>query len=112
MKQAKAPTEGSNNEIEQLVKNKIDCPSPKFWIPLPQGLKDNQDDKPSVKILEIFKKLYINISFVEAITQMPNILIFLKEILDNKRNLTDFETVTLNEECSSYQRNYLLSLKT
>ncbi|XP_075473347.1 uncharacterized protein LOC142504353 [Primulina tabacum] len=59
------------------------------------------------KFLEIFKKLHINISFAEALAQMPSYAKFLKEILSNKRKLVDFETVKLSEECSAVLQNKL-----
>ncbi|KAJ8762772.1 hypothetical protein K2173_022901 [Erythroxylum novogranatense] len=71
------------------------------WIPYPQRLKGTQLDKQFGRFLEIFKKLHINIPFVEAIAQMPSYAKFLKEILSNKRRLEEYATVKLNEECSA-----------
>lgn len=51
--------------------------------------------------MEVFKKLQINIPFAEALEQMPSYVKFMKEILSKKRNLTDFKTITLTEECSA-----------
>ncbi|KAJ8762253.1 hypothetical protein K2173_007409 [Erythroxylum novogranatense] len=67
-------------------------------IPYPQRLKGTQLDKQFGHFLEIFKKLHINIPFVEAIAQMPSYAKFLKEILSNKRRLEEYATVKLNEE--------------
>ncbi|XP_075474098.1 uncharacterized protein LOC142505136 [Primulina tabacum] len=53
------------------------------------------------------RKLHINISFAEALAQMPSYEKFLKEILSNKRKLVDFETVKLSEECSAILQNKL-----
>jgi len=64
-------------------------------------LKNNVNDPQFVKFLELLKQLKINVPFVEAIAQMPKYAKFLKEILGNKRKLTEFETIDLNEECSS-----------
>ncbi|KAJ8769816.1 hypothetical protein K2173_008222 [Erythroxylum novogranatense] len=71
------------------------------WIPYPQRLKGTQLDKQFGRFLEIFKKLHINIPFVEAIAQMPSYATFFKEILSNKRRLEEYATVKLNEECST-----------
>ena len=49
----------------------------------------------------MFKKLHINIPFADALEQMPNYVKFMKEILSNKRRLSDFVTVNLIEECSA-----------
>jgi len=35
----------------------------------------------------MFKKLHINMSFAEALTQMPKYAKFMKEILRNKRKI-------------------------
>ena len=51
--------------------------------------------------MEMFKKLQINIPFIEAVEKMPNYVKFLKKILSKKRKLGDFETVALTEECSA-----------
>ena len=48
----------------------------------------------------MFKKLHINISFAEALEQMPSYVKFMKEILSNKRKMEDYKTVALTEECS------------
>ena len=62
--------------------------------------------------MEIFKKLHINIPFSDAIEQMPSYVKFMKDILANKRKLSDYETVALSEECSSmFQRKLPLKLK-
>ena len=49
----------------------------------------------------MFKKLHINIPFADALKQMPSYVKFLKDILSQKRRLSDFETVNLTEECSA-----------
>ncbi|KAM6559046.1 hypothetical protein CsatA_028285 [Cannabis sativa] len=70
-------------------------------IHYPQRLHKNKMDKQFSKYLEIFKKLHINIPFIEALKQMPTNLKFLKDILSNKRKLEEFEMVALTEECST-----------
>ncbi|XP_022856881.1 uncharacterized protein LOC111377954, partial [Olea europaea var. sylvestris] len=37
------------------------------------------------KFLEVFKKIYINIPFTEALAQMPNYAKFLKEVTSNEK---------------------------
>ena len=39
--------------------------------------------------LDIFKKMEINLSFDEALTQMPNYVKFLKDILSKKRKFVE-----------------------
>ena len=74
---------------------------PTIPIPYPQCLKNSKLDKQFTKFLEVFKKLNINIPFADALEQMPSYVKFMKEILSNKRRLSDFETVNLTEECSA-----------
>ena len=70
-------------------------------IPYPQCLKKHKLDKQFTKFMEVFKKLHINIPFADALEQMPSYVKFMKDILSQKRRLTDFETVNLTEECSA-----------
>ncbi|KAM6558927.1 hypothetical protein CsatA_028166 [Cannabis sativa] len=70
-------------------------------IPYPQRLQKNKIDKQFSKFLEIFKKLHINIPFIEALEQMPTYLKFMKDILSKKRKLEEFEMVALTEEFSA-----------
>ena len=51
--------------------------------------------------MDIFKKLHINIPFVEALEQMLGYVKFMKDVLFKKRKLGDYETVALSEECSA-----------
>ncbi|XP_060967869.1 uncharacterized protein LOC133035734 [Cannabis sativa] len=70
-------------------------------IPYPQRLQKNKIDKQFSKFVEIFKKLHINIPFIEALEQMPTYLKFMKDILSKKRKLEEFEMVALTDECSA-----------
>ena len=49
----------------------------------------------------MFKKLHINIPFADVLDQMPSYVKFMKYILSKKRQLVDFETIALIEECSA-----------
>ena len=53
----------------------------------------------------MLKQLHINISFVEALEQMPNYVKFLKEILAKEKKLGKFETITLKQECIHMLQN-------
>ena len=70
-------------------------------VPYPQRLKKHKLDKQFTKFMDVFKKLHINISFANALEQMPSYVKFMKDILSQKRRLADFETVNLTEECSA-----------
>ncbi|KAJ9546881.1 hypothetical protein OSB04_019424 [Centaurea solstitialis] len=70
-------------------------------LPFPQRLKAKNVDTQFKKFLDIFKQLHINIPLVEALEQMPNYVKFLKDILNKKRRLSEFEIVALTKECSA-----------
>ena len=75
-------------------------------IPYPQMLKQ-QNKEQFAKFLEFFKKLHINIPFVEALTQIPSYAKFMKEILTQKRKIRDNETTMLTKEYSAILQNKL-----
>ena len=51
--------------------------------------------------MEVFKKLHINIPFIDALEHMPSYVKFMKDILSRKIRLSKFETVNLTEECNA-----------
>lgn len=53
----------------------------------PARLKNNQTNEQYKKFLDLFKRLYINIPFIEAMSQIPYYAKFLKHLLINKRKL-------------------------
>ena len=55
-------------------------------LPFSHRFKNTNLDGQFTKFLNIFKKLEVNIPFVEALAQMPNYVKFVKEIMSNKRN--------------------------
>ena len=54
----------------------------------------------SLHFFNMFKKLEMNIPFVEVLAQEPNYVKFMKEIMSNKKKLDAYGTVTLSENCS------------
>ena len=56
----------------------------------------------------MFKKLEINISFADALDQMPNYVKFMKEMMSNKKNLEANGTVNLSENYSTIIQQKLL----
>ncbi|XP_022854793.1 uncharacterized protein LOC111376097 [Olea europaea var. sylvestris] len=70
-------------------------------IPFPQRLKKQKLEQRYKKFLEVFKKLHINILLADTLFQMPSYAKFLKDIISNKRQLEDHETIMLTEECSA-----------
>ncbi|XP_059294425.1 uncharacterized protein LOC132047392 [Lycium ferocissimum] len=72
-------------------------PSP----PFPQRLKPKQDELKFKKVLEILSEVHLNIPLLDALRDVPKYAIYIKELVANKRRLTNFETVALTEECTS-----------
>ena len=70
-------------------------------IPYPQRLKKGKLEKQFAKFLDILKKLYINIPFLDALENMSSYVKFMKKILENKKKLGEYETIALTEECSA-----------
>ena len=66
-------------------------------IPHPKRLRKSKLDKQFTKFLDVFKKLQINIPFIDALEQMPSYVKFMKDILSKKRKLEDYETIALTE---------------
>ncbi|XP_061340385.1 uncharacterized protein LOC133286902 [Gastrolobium bilobum] len=64
-------------------------------------LKQEIQKQQYTKFLDIFKKLQVNIPFVEALESMPNYAKFMKDLLSTKRKLKECETVALTKECSA-----------
>ena len=58
-------------------------------VPFPQRLQKDKMEDHFFKFLDVFKKLEINIPFVEALTHMPNYAKFFKDILSKKRNFAE-----------------------
>ncbi|KAJ9540615.1 hypothetical protein OSB04_027121 [Centaurea solstitialis] len=75
------------------------------YIPYPERLRNQNEELQFKKFLDVFKQLHINIPLVEAIEQMPRYAKFLKDILNKKKKLTEYETVALTKECSALLTN-------
>ena len=58
-------------------------------VPYPNATRKDHTDEQFSKFLKLLKKLHINLPFIEALSQMPNVIKFLKELLANKRKLDD-----------------------
>ena len=70
-------------------------------VPFPQRLQQSKLDSQYAKFLIVFKKLEINIPFVEALVQMPHYANFLKDIISKKIKLDEGGVVTLSTNCSA-----------
>ena len=64
-------------------------------------MKKGKLEKKFAKFLDIFKKLHINIPFLEALENTPSYVKFMKKILACKKKLEEYGTIALTEECSA-----------
>ena len=67
----------------------------------PQRLQKEKMEELFSRFLDIFKKIEINIPFVEVINQMPNYAKFMKEILNKKRKIAEEGIVNLTATYSA-----------
>ena len=65
-------------------------------ILFPQRLQKSKIDNQFFKFLNMFKKIEVNIHFVEALTHMPHYAKFMKDILSKKRKLDEEGVVSLS----------------
>ncbi|GKF05502.1 hypothetical protein Tco_0036170, partial [Tanacetum coccineum] len=74
-------------------------------IPYPSRLnKKKLQDKADIQIhsfLQMFKKIYFNISFAKALAHMPKFTKMVKDLLSNKEKLLELANTPLNENCSA-----------
>ena len=78
----------SNGKHPKIVKgDKPVARDPPPLIPYPQILKKGKLEKQFAKFRDIFKKLHINIPFMDALENMPSYVKFMKKILENKKKI-------------------------
>ncbi|XP_021745538.1 uncharacterized protein LOC110711466 [Chenopodium quinoa] len=68
--------------------------------PYPERIVERRLNDKYNKFMAMLKSLHINIPFLEAMTQMPPYAKFLKELLSNKKKLSD-ECITLPHQVSA-----------
>src|SRR3954471_8118215 len=93
-------------EASDLMKP-VDLEHYKEKAPFPHLLARRKKDSKAHDILEIFKKVEINIPLLSAISQIPAYAKFLKNLCTNKRKFQDQERVLLSHEVSAIFQNQL-----
>nr|GEY97716.1 ribonuclease H-like domain, Gag-pre-integrase domain protein [Tanacetum cinerariifolium] len=69
----------------------------KSFIPFPNRVRKEKEEAHQRKFLKNLKKLHINISFIEALVQMPKYAKYLKSLLTNKSRLEEACTMTMDK---------------
>ena len=90
-----------DNKVRKKTEKQARADEPAIPIPYPQRLKKGKLEKQFAKFLDIFKKLHINMPFMDALENMPSYVKFMKKILESKKKLEEYGTITLTEECSA-----------
>ncbi|XP_075099408.1 uncharacterized protein LOC107793572 [Nicotiana tabacum] len=94
---APKPVEG-NEKDDKGPKSVIETRPPP---PFPQRLQKLRDNAAYKTFLDILRQVQINIPLVDILQEVPKYAKYIKDIVANKKRLTEFETVALIEECSS-----------
>ncbi|XP_019234723.1 PREDICTED: uncharacterized protein LOC109215158 [Nicotiana attenuata] len=94
---AKEPEKPAGEAVAEQSPQLVARPPP----PFPQRLQKLRDNAAYKKFLDILKQVQINIPLVDILQEVPKYAKYIKDIVENKRRLTEYETVALTEECSS-----------
>ena len=86
---------------------KEECKAYNPLVPFPQRLQKEKLEKQFSRFLNMFKKIEINIPFLEALTQMPQYVIFMKDILSKKRKIIEEGIVSLTATCGAVIQKFL-----
>nr|XP_009626869.1 uncharacterized protein LOC104117514 [Nicotiana tomentosiformis] len=107
-KQTETPVKKKNKEkkgqssgVQKDIEESRHMPA----LPFPQKMKREKLEKCFGRFLEMLKKLYVNIPFIEVLTQILAYVKFLKEILSSKRKLEKTTVVKLNAHCNAILQN-------
>ncbi|GJU27669.1 reverse transcriptase domain-containing protein [Tanacetum coccineum] len=88
------------------------APKPKPSIPYPSRANKQKlyekDDNIASKFVEIFRELYFELSFADALLHMLKFASMFKSLLNNKENLFDLAKTPVNENCSTVILNKFL----
>ena len=93
---------------DALIENTPPIKLHKPPISYSQRVVKDRDEHKYGKFFEISKKFHINITFFEAITDIPSYGKFLKDFPYNKGKWVKNAMVSLIEECSAIIQNRLL----
>ncbi|XP_044511506.1 uncharacterized protein LOC123229651 [Mangifera indica] len=95
-------------EIEPKEAQKLSPPAEKCMPPsvvtpppFPSRLAKNKKEQQEQEILEVFRKVEVNIPLLDAIKQVPRYAKFLKELCTSKRKLKGDEKVHVSENVSA-----------
>lgn len=77
--------------------------------PFPKRFAKSKKDKDEKELLEIFHKVEVNISLLDAIKQVSRYAKFLKNLCTNKRKLAEYEKISVGKNISAVLQKKLPS---
>nr|GEV38933.1 reverse transcriptase domain-containing protein [Tanacetum cinerariifolium] len=88
-----------------VEKPSVVIPKAKANLPYPSRLVKEKirekDDILAAKFMEIFRDLYFELSFFDALVHMPKFAPMFKKLLNNKNKLIELTKTSLNKNCSA-----------
>nr|GEV87755.1 reverse transcriptase domain-containing protein [Tanacetum cinerariifolium] len=99
------PVQVQEKDEEPIEKPSVVIPKAKANLPYPSRLAKEKlrekDDILAAKFMEIFRELYFELSFADALVHMPKFVPMFKKLLNNKNKLIELTKMPLNENCSA-----------
>ncbi|XP_024200618.1 uncharacterized protein LOC112203954 [Rosa chinensis] len=71
--------------------------NPSSYIPFPNRFAKSKKEEEEKPILEIFKKVQVNIPLIECLTQIPKYAKYLKELCTTRRRTREKKVVKMSE---------------
>ncbi|KAM1216936.1 hypothetical protein ACFX2J_013166 [Malus domestica] len=96
---APKPSNSANKgkEVPILINSNVVPPN----VPFPHRFMQSKKEKAEKDILEMFRKVQVNIPLLDAIKQVPKYAKFLKELCTTKRRMSNKEIVKVSENVSA-----------
>ncbi|CAN6552449.1 unnamed protein product [Malus baccata var. baccata] len=96
-----APKQKTDKAIENLERQMSQVTSLIGQQHQPGRFMKSKKEQTNKEILDTFRKVQVNLPFLDAIKQVPKYAKFLEELCMNKRRFNDQETMALSEEVSA-----------
>nr|GFA95793.1 reverse transcriptase domain-containing protein [Tanacetum cinerariifolium] len=92
-------------EDKTIEEPSVVIPKAKVNLPYPSRLQKEKlrekDEILAAKFMEIFRDLYFELSFADALVHMPKFAPMFKKLLNNKNKLIELTKTPLNEKYSA-----------
>ena len=96
LEEDEATTSHEENPAQKVI-SKPSIPTYNPLFPFPTRFAQTKKEESEKKILDIFRKVYVNIPLLDVIKQVPRYAKFVKELCTNKRKLKGNKVVSVRE---------------